>query len=158
GPHNVAVTFVKDGASLTSTTRHPAESRYNDRLYARTAPAVDQIVLTGPYEAKGATDTPSRRRFFVCHATGQNKDEEEKCAATILSTLMRRAYRRPVGKSDVEEPMAFYRKGRSAGDFDLGITMALTAVLTNPKFLFRVESDPAKLPPGGVYRISDLDL
>jgi hypothetical protein len=36
--------------------------------------------------------------------------------------------------------------------------MALTAVLTNPKFLFRVESDPEKVPASGVYRVSDLDL
>ena len=71
---------------------------------------------------------------------------------------MRRAYRRPIAKADVDEPMAFYRKGRAEGDFDAGITMALTAVLTNPEFLFRVESDPKKVPASGVYRISDLEL
>src|SRR4029450_5353973 len=53
--------------------------------------------------------------------------------------------------------MAFYRKGRTEGDFDAGITAALSAVLTNPEFLFRVESDPKKAA-SGVYRISDLDL
>src|SRR5438034_1946984 len=71
---------------------------------------------------------------------------------------MRRAYRRPIAKADVDEPMAFYRKGRAEGDFDLGITTALTAVLTNPEFLFRVESDPKKTAANGVYRIGDLDL
>ena len=71
---------------------------------------------------------------------------------------MRRAYRRPVAKAEVDEPMAFYRKGRAAGDFDGGIATALSAVLTNPEFLFRVESDPKKVPAGGVYRISDLEL
>ena len=55
-------------------------------------------------------------------------------------------------------PMAFYRKGRAEGDFDAGITTALSAVLTNPEFLFRVESDPKKVAANGVYRISDLDL
>ena len=84
--------------------------------------------------------------------------QEEKCAGEILSTVIRRAYRRPVAKADVDEPMAFYRKGRAEGDFDMGITTALTAVLTNPEFLLRVESDPKKVPPNGVYRISDLDL
>ncbi len=71
---------------------------------------------------------------------------------------MRRAYRRPVTKADVDEPLAFYRKGRAEGDFDAGITAALSAVLTNPEFLFRVESDPKKVAPGGAYRISDLEL
>jgi mono/diheme cytochrome c family protein len=158
GPHNLAVTFVKQGSSLIETARQPTESRFNDRRHPRTAPAIDQISVTGPYAPKGAEDTPSRRRLFVCRPTGQDKQEEEKCAALILSTLMRRAYRRPVAKADVDEPMVFYRKGRAEGDFELGITRALTAVLTNPKFLFRVESDPDKIPAGGVYRISDLEL
>jgi len=71
---------------------------------------------------------------------------------------MRHAYRRPVSKADVDEPMAFYRKSRAGADFDAGIAAALTAVLTNPEFLLRVESDPKKTLPGGVYRISDLEL
>ncbi len=158
GPHNLAVTFVKDGSSLVDAPRLPTESRFNDRRYPRTAPAIDQISITGPYEAKGAADTPSRRRLFVCRPSGQNQAQEEKCAGEILSTLMRRAYRRPIAKAEVETPMAFYRKGRAEGGFDAGITAALPAVLTNPSFLFRVESDPPKVPATGVYRVSDLDL
>ena len=158
GPHNLAVTFLKEGSSLIDTPRQPTESRFNDRRHPRTAPAINQISVTGPYEAKGAGDTPSRRRLFVCRPAGTDKVQEEKCAATILSTLMRRAYRRPVTKAEVDEPMAFYRKGRAAGDFDSGIAMAVSAVLTNPEFLFRVESDPKKVAAGGAYRISDLEL
>ena len=158
GPHNIGITFVQDGSSLVGTVRQPTESRYNDRRYPRTAPALNQVSVTGPYAPKGAGDTPSRRRLFVCRPTGQDKAEEEKCAGTILSTVMRRAYRRPVAKAEVDESMAFYRKGRAAGDFDGGIATALSAVLSNPAFLFRVESDPKNVPAGGVYRISDLDL
>lgn len=158
GPHNLAVTFVRNGSSLIETPREPTASRFNDRRHPRTAPAIDQISVTGPYAPKGAGDTPSRRRLSVCRPTGTDKAEEEKCAGAILSTLMRRAYRRPITKADVDKPMAFYRKGRAEGDFDLGITMALTAVLTNPEFLFRVESDPKTVPAAGMYRISDLEL
>jgi mono/diheme cytochrome c family protein len=135
GPHNIAVTFVQEGSSLIDTPRQPTESRFNDRRHPRTAPAIDQISVTGPYAPKGAGDTPSRRRLFVCRPTGQDKQEEEKCAAVILSTLMRRAYRQPIAKADVEEPMAFYRKGRTEGDFESGITTALTAVLTKKKVM-----------------------
>jgi Protein of unknown function (DUF1592)/Protein of unknown function (DUF1588)/Protein of unknown function (DUF1585)/Protein of unknown function (DUF1595) len=71
---------------------------------------------------------------------------------------MRRAYRRPIAKADIEEPMAFYREGRAQGDFDAGIERALSSVLINPDFLFRVESDPKKVAANGVYRISDLEL
>jgi hypothetical protein len=92
--------------------------------------------------------------------------EETACAGKILSTLMRRAYRHPVAAADVAGPMAFYREARAEGDFDSGIAAALSAVLANPQFLFRVERDPsfAKATEGkpgaagSVYRISDLEL
>ena len=158
GPHNLGVTFVKDGSSLIETARQPTQSRFNERRHPRTAPAISQFSVTGPYAAKGAEDTPSHRRLFVCRPTGQDKEQQDKCAREILSTLMRRAYRRPVTKAEVDEPMAFYRDGRAEGDFEAGIERALSAVLINPDFLFRVESDPKKVAANGVYRISDLEL
>jgi cytochrome c5 len=154
GPHELAVTFVKEGSSLLETARQPLQSHYNDRRHPRITPAIDQVSVSGPYAAKGAGNTPSRRRVFVCQPAG----DEEKCAKEILTTLMRRAYRRPISKTDVEGPMAFYREGRADGDFEAGVGRALSAVLINPVFLFRVEADPKKSPPGGVYRISDLEL
>ena len=158
GPHNIGVTFVKEGSSLVDTIRQPAESRYNDRRYPRTAPAISQVSITGPYGPQGTGNTPSRRRLFVCRPAGLDQAEDEKCAATILSSVMRRAYRRQVTKADLDEPMAFYRKSRAGSDFDAGIAMALAAVLVNPEFLFRVESDPKNAPPGSAYRLSDLEL
>ncbi len=160
GPHDIGVTFVKDGSSLQETARQPLQSHYNDRRHPRITPAIDQISMTGPYEAKGAENTPARRRLFVCRPTSSDKDKEEGCAKTILTTLTRRAYRRPVSKADVEGPMAFYREGRADGGFDAGIARALSAVLINPEFLFRVETDPPQSKKGaaGAYRITDLEL
>jgi mono/diheme cytochrome c family protein len=181
GPHNLGVTFVKEGSSLIETARQPTQSRFNERRHPRTGPAISQVSVTGPYGAKGAAerepdrakpqeDTPSRRRLFVCRPTAQQEDakrkrdsaqQEENCAREILSTLVRRAYRRPIAKAEVDEPMAFYREGRAEGDFDAGIERALSAVLINPDFLFRVESEPKDLKrvaASGVYRISDLEL
>jgi cytochrome c5 len=156
GPHEIGVTFIKDGSSLLETARQPLQSHFNDRRHPRSTPAIDQISLTGPYAAKGAENTPSRRRVFVCRPAGP--DKEEVCAKTILTTLMRRAYRRPIARAEVEGPMAFYREGRAEKDFDAGIARALSAVLINPEFLFRVEAEPKNIPAGGVYRISDLEL
>src|SRR5215471_644871 len=161
GPHDLTVTFVKDGSSLIETARQPTQSRFNERRHPRTAPAISQVSLTGPYAAAGALNTPSRRRLFVCRPAGQDKEREEKCAREILSMVMRRAYRRPIAKAEVDEPMAFYRQDRADGDFDAGIERALSSVLTNPDFLFRVESDPRdlkRIAANGDYRISDLDL
>ena len=166
GPHQVGVTFVKNSSSLLETGRQPLQSRFNERRHPRVTPAISQVSVTGPYAPQGADDTPSRHRIFVCRpafATGSSEagpstSEETACAHRILSALMRRAYRRPISEADLERPMAFYREGKSERDFDAGIGKALTAVLVNPEFLFRVEADPAKTPAGAAYRISDLEL
>jgi hypothetical protein len=156
GPHEVGVTFLKNSSSLLETARQPLQSHFNERRHPRLTPAINQISITGPYTPHGADHTPSRQRIFVCRPN-ETRDEDA-CAKKILSTLMRRAYRRTVSEPDVERPMVFYREGRSDGDFDSGIEKALSAVLVNPEFLFRVELDPKTAPAGTPYRISDLEL
>ena len=54
--------------------------------------------------------------------------------------------------------MKFYDAGRGEGRFDRGIELAVRAVLVSPKFIFRIEHDPAGVAPGAPYRISDLEL
>ena len=149
GPHELGVTFVKDASSLLETARQPLQSHFNEHRHPRITPAIYQVSITGPYAAKGAE---TRRAAAGYSSAGPNataggpRHEEEACAKTILATLMRRAYRRPIAKADVEGPMAFYREGRAEKDFDAGIEMALSAVLVNPEFLFRVESEPDRRP------------
>ena len=154
GPHQLGVTFARDGDSLPETERQPLQSHFNETRHPRQTPAVYQVTVTGPYAPQGAGGTPSRGRIFVCGPDDPRGEEE--CAREILSTLMRRAYRRPVSAGDVDGPLAFYREGRAAGGFDHGIEKALAAVLVNPEFLFRVERDPRDA--AGAYRVSDLEL
>ena len=158
GSHELAATFLKDASSLIETERQPLQAHFNENRHPRLTPAIHQVSVTGPYAPQGASDTPSRRRLFVC-TPGQAGEvaAEEVCAEEILSTLMRRAYRRPISAAEVAGPMAFYKEARSDGDFDAGIGSALTSVLVNPAFLFRVEVDPEQVS-GGAYRISDLEL
>ena len=156
GPHDVTVTFPKTQSSLLETMRKPTQSRFNMHRHPRTVPAVFQVSVTGPYEPRGAQDTPSRRKLFICRPTSPS--EEAGCAERLLSALVRRAYRRPVTDEDVAGAMAFYRQGRDAGDFDAGIEKALTAVLVSPEFLFRTELDPEDVQTGETYRVSDIEL
>jgi mono/diheme cytochrome c family protein len=156
GPHQLGVTFVRNSSSLLETARQPFLARFNERRHPRITPAISQVSVTGPYDAKGADETPSRNRIFVCEP--RDARDEEACAKKILSALMRRAYRHPVSDVDLERPMAFYREGRADGSFDAGIGRALSAVLINPEFLFRVELEPEKAPAGAAYRVSDLEL
>jgi hypothetical protein len=156
GPHQIGVTFLKNPSSLLETKRQPYQAHYNLHRHPRISPALYQVSITGPYAPQGHGDTPSRRRIFVC--SPKESAEEDACARRILSTLMRRAYRRPVTEADLQKPMEFYRRSSAEGGFDAGIETALSAVLVSPHFLFRIEQDPAGVAPGTAYRISDLQL
>ena len=124
-------------------------------------PAIGSVTITGPFDPQGVGDTPSRRRIFVCHPGSKTAPEnldEESCARKILSTLARRAYRRPVTDEDVEALLSLYREARSEGGFETGIELALQRILAGPEFLFRIERIPANVPPNTAYRVSDLEL
>src|SRR5688572_15595030 len=66
----------------------------------------------------------------------------------------------PLGSGDalVESLLEHYRAARGSGDFETGIEQALARLLVNPRFLFRLEREPAGLAPGSVYRLPDVEL
>ena len=121
--------------------------------------ALESITITGPFNPQAPqrpTQTPMRRRFFVCYPS--TAEEEAPCARTILSTFGRRAYRRPVTDKDLLPLLALYEAGRKEAGFDAGVQMALQGILSDFDFLVRVEHDPPNVTPGGIYRISDLEF
>ncbi len=75
-------------------------------------------------------------------AVPPNASQEEPCAKQILTTLARRAYRRPATAQDLETLMTFYQEGRRSGTFDDGIELALRRLLASPQFLVRAEKEP----------------
>ena len=123
-------------------------------------PHVGQVTIEGPFRAAGAKDTASRARIFVCRpAAGAGAAEEAACARRIVSTLARRAFRRPPTRPDENLRLDFYRAGRREnGSFDDGIEAALQRVLADPEFLYRGEGEPARVAPGTPYRVNDLAL
>ena len=156
GPHDLGVTFLQNPASLLETKRQPYQAHYNLHRHPRITPALYQVSITGPYNPTGQAHTPSHQRIFICEPTGPK--DEEYCAKKILAPLVRRAYRRPVEAADLDKALKFFRQGRKEEDFDTGIEMALSSILVNPQFLFRVEQTPAGLATQGAYQVSDLDL
>ena len=155
GPHDVGVTFVAKDHSESVEPLQPF-TRNLDLQDMNGIPLIDHVQITGPFAVTGSGDTPSRKRIFVCRPA--TSSEELPCAKKILTSLARRAYRRPVNDSDLEILLTFYQKGRNKGSFDTGIETALRLMLTDPKFLYRSEPDPAVVAPDTIYRISDLEL
>ncbi|MEZ6061034.1 MAG: DUF1592 domain-containing protein [Planctomycetaceae bacterium] len=156
GPHKLGVTFPRTSHSLVETSRQPYKARFNMHRHPRLSPAVFQVSITGPYEATGPGDTPSRQLLFVRRP--RDSADEDACAKEIISTLARRAWRRDVNDDDISGPMEFFDADRQEAGFEAGIESAVTAVLVNPEFLFRIERDPADSRTGDVYPISDVEL
>jgi hypothetical protein len=120
-------------------------------------PRLRNAIIEGPYNASGVSSNESRKKLFVC--TPKTAAQDASCANTILSTVARRAFRRPVTKGDLDAPMAIYTEERSAGgDFEAGIRAGLARILTSPSFLFRSETSPAALAAGTAHRVSEIEL
>ena len=119
-------------------------------------PAIGFLRIQGPFTPQRPEASRSMRKVLTCHPS--TAAQEEPCAKTILTTLARRAYRRPATAQDVQGLMAFYNEGRHTGTFDEGIELALRRLLASPQFLVRAEREPANVPSGRSYRITDLEL
>ena len=156
GTRQFGVTFPKKFSSLLETKRQPFDASYNRHRHPRTTPAIFQISIFGPFSPSGADDTASRRLIFF--ETPNSPDQETECAKKILARLARHAYRKPISDADLETPMRFFEEGRQESGFEAGIEMAISSILVNPNFLFRIESEPTESPAKGFYRISDLEL
>jgi hypothetical protein len=217
GPAVIGISFVRSVAEPEGMLRPPYPVTSYEYAGDATLPAgIGRVELRGPYDVKGAGNSPSRQRIFVCkpdqgaglraegsrtaaqglglRAEGSRTaaaqgagpraaGADEACAKRILSTLARRAYRRPVTDADLQPLLAFYHQGAGNSErsgarpeeprkrsepsgakgpprvrFDGGIEAALRRILVSPDFLFRTEHDPATPAAGRAYRISDLDL
>jgi hypothetical protein len=156
GPHRIGVAFLEKTQALNTRRLQNYVRSSSDTIDFSGYPHIDEVILTGPFNATGAADTPSRRRLFVCQAKAEA--DEVGCARQILSTVARRAYRSDVSERDLATLMEFFKQGRNGGSFDSGIDLALRRVLASPKFIFRTERDPAGLAPQAAYRVSDVDL
>ena len=159
GPHVVSVAFVRRFTEPEGVLQ-PRQTIFavavNEMRDGNAA--VEHVAVGGPYVSTGAGDTPSRRALFTCRPASEAAADEEACAREILSSLARRAYRRPIDAADLATLMDFYRAGRGDGSFDAGIQLALERVLIAPDFLFRVERDPVDVELATAYALSDLEM
>lgn len=119
-------------------------------------PALARIEIAGPYHPAGVSETPSRKRIFLCRPT--NLADELPCATRILSILVRRAFRRDITETDLRPILSAYSKARVKRGFEESIAAAIRDVLLAPDFLFRLEFDRPGFPPGAVQPVSEFEL
>ena len=157
GPHTITVAFLERTAAVNPLRLQPFIRSSNDTLDTIGHPHLDTFTLTGPFNPTGPGDTPSRRRIFFCKPAGAGRRGGLRAAHRhdVRAAAPIAAWRTP---SDIDRLMEFYQTGRKGGTFERGMQMALDRTIASPKFIFRVERDPAGAAPGTVYRVTDLEL
>jgi mono/diheme cytochrome c family protein len=159
GTHKVGVTFLATNyrPTLDLIKQYERKSLENNSIpQLQYYPAIGLLRIQGPFGASRPEDSRSMRKVLTCRPAAVS--QEETCARQILTTLARRAFRRPVTPLDLEPLMNFFVEGRKGGTFEDGVELALRSLLVSPQFLVRVEKEPANVPNGKPYRITDLEL
>jgi hypothetical protein len=87
---------------------------------------------------------PSRRERLVPCAPADATRPDDACSARFVREVGERLFRRDLTEPEVAARVAAARMAASgAGDFHLGLQVALESLLTSPEFLFRIERTEA---------------
>jgi hypothetical protein len=161
GAHRVSAAFIRTfegpvNDNIAQIGHSIADTQIGSELGITNVAHLRDMTVTGPYNPTGVSETASRRKIFTCRPT--TPDEERPCAERIVSNIGGLAYRRPLQAKDLKGLMVFYDQGRAEGGFELGVRMALEAILSSPHFIFRMEELPAGARPGQRYPVSAMDL
>ena len=160
GEHKVSAAFVRKGDGPYEDLIRPHDWSYagggSGGAGITTLPHLRDLVVAGPYNATGVSDSPSRQRIFTCRPTAAS--EEHTCARSILTRLGSEAYRRPLTAAEVDGLMPFYEKAAAGGGFEAGVRSAVEAILASPKFVFRLEREGLTTAAQTSTRVADLDV
>jgi len=156
GTRTVAAAFLEETPWTLETARlQPFIRDFNSPFAAEGTPHVQTLSVEGPYDVAPTAQPPSAR-LFVCRPS--TSLGEAACARRIVTSVGRRAYRRPLTLAETDGLMAFYSTARTGASFNAGVEFALRRILASPSFVFRPEREPLKLATGTAYRISDHEL
>ena len=116
---------------------------------------IASVVVEGPLEREHWTRPRSFDRFFTADDPGTTP-ERRRYAREVLSRFAGKAYRRPIDDRNLDRLVAlaetvFTQPGKSV---ESGVAEAMVAILSSPRFLFRVEGAITETP-GERYSLVD---
>lgn len=117
---------------------------------------VDGVRIEGPLDEKAWVLPENYTRFFPDGPPPVGGPERDAYAHRVLSSFATRAFRRPVDEASVDKLAALAKivYDQPGNTFEEGIGQAMVAVLSSPRFLFRVE-EAGPIPPGKSYPLVD---
>jgi hypothetical protein len=163
GPHRITAAFIQVTDGPAEDLLSPHDWSLNDRRvgaggYGVTAWAhLKDLVIVGPFNPTGVSDSPSRRTIFTCRPA--SPEEARPCAKSIVARLAEEAFRKPVDDALVEAYMFLYDERAPTEGFEIGVRTALQGILASPDFVFRLEQAPSDgVGAGEIYPIGGEDL
>ena len=159
GPHRVSAAFIASYEGTAPDVIKPndyTQSVVTTGYGAQVLAHLREMVIAGPFNPTGVSESPVRQRIFTCRPTVPS--EVTPCARSILTDLATRAFRRPVRPEEIESLMSLYEQGAEEGGFEVGIRNGLELILASPQFVFRFEKGADPGQGDRAYPISDFDL
>jgi hypothetical protein len=102
--------------------------------------SIGSVLVEGPLEREHWVRPPSFELFFTRDDPGPGP-ERRVYARDVLRRFATKAYRRPVDDRNLERLVAIAEQvyGQPGKSVEQGVAQAMAAVLSSPRFLFRVE-------------------
>jgi len=114
----------------------------NNDKFARPTLHVDWLEIEGPLFPQW----PHKSHSLLLPQE-LNVDNEDSIIEELIGKFARRAFRRPVSRSDVAPYVQLYQEARKRSTSPIqSFKNSIVAVLVSPNFLFMVETLNAKLP------------
>jgi len=118
---------------------------------------IANVEVGGPYSQVSAPSAESVARLYTCGHT--NGNHAPACARQIITSLARRAFRRPVTAAEIDQYVSLVRETeQQEHSFGEGLVVGISALLVSPDFLFRIERDRLLAPSETSHRISQHEL
>lgn len=116
-------------------------------------------LLMEKYFAAAQTIAAQASPKLFAKKDGLDEPQRDKTLREFFATFLRRAYRRPADDQSVNRLVALVNKTASAPkqSVESGVSVALTAVLSSPRFLFRVDEPVIDTNDSPTGRTSDVD-
>jgi hypothetical protein len=117
---------------------------------------IRRIRVEGPLDEADWVEPMNYRRFFPAGPPPDSQPQRDQYAREVLRGFATRAFRRPVEEEALER-LAALAKGvydQPGKSFEQGIAQASVAVLSSPRFLFRVE-ESAPADEGKMFPLVD---
>jgi hypothetical protein len=104
---------------------------------------INSVEARGPLGRVAQVAPPGYARFFPAGEPPMFRYRRDRYARDILRSFATRAFRRPVDEGTLDRLVALERRVEEGpgGTFEVGVSRAMMAVLSSPRFIFRMEED-----------------